>query len=174
MSISSLLSVSLHLPPFLCLPASFSHHFPLPLHWLGDVAQRVPSSPAFFAFSLLYLKLKQTARVLAESTNASRAPLPLPREVNAAVTWQQLCSELKLCGRCGDLLGSLKTDCMLVELLTAGWLLGVEARSSRVEGAGVEAGAAFLGQRELEKSKESRERDGCGVMVVWWEKDVKD
>lgn len=72
------------------------------------------------------------------------------------------------------MLGSLKTDCMLVELLTAGWLLGVEARSSRVEGAGVEAGAAFLGQRELEKSKESRERDGCGVMVVWWEKDVKD
>lgn len=43
-----------------------------------------------------------------------------------------------------------------------------------MEGAGVEAGAAFLGQRELEKSKESRERDGCGVMVVWWEKDVKD
>lgn len=72
------------------------------------------------------------------------------------------------------MLGSLKTDCMLVELLTAGWLLGVEARSSRVEGADGEAGAAFLGQRELEKSKESRERDGCGVMVVWWEKDGKD
>lgn len=50
----------------------------------------------------------------------------------------------------------------------------MEARSSRVEGADGEAGAAFLGQRELEKSKESRERDGCGVMVVWWEKDGKD
>lgn len=43
-----------------------------------------------------------------------------------------------------------------------------ELPSGRADG---EAGAAFLGQRELGKS---RERDGCGVMVVWWEKDGKD
>lgn len=73
------------------------------------------------------------------------------------------------------MLGSLKTDCMPAELLTAKWLsAGVEARSSRVEGADVEAGAAFLGQRALEKSKESRERDGRGVTAAWWEKGVKD
>jgi len=33
-------------------------------------------------------------------------------------------------------------------------------------------GAVFLGQGELEKNREVRERDGFGKMVVWWERDA--